>query len=106
MQYIHSLARALASQRVRVNAVHPTNCDTDMLHNEALYRLFRPDLEDPTRDDALEVLPTMTAMGVPWVDPVDISNAIVFLASDDARYITGVQLRVDAGFYTTISSTP
>jgi (+)-trans-carveol dehydrogenase len=39
----------------------------------------------------------MNALPVPWVDPVDISNALLFLASDEARYITGVSLPVDAG---------
>ena len=39
----------------------------------------------------------MNALPIPWVDPVDISNAVLFLASDEARYITGVTLPVDAG---------
>jgi (+)-trans-carveol dehydrogenase len=39
----------------------------------------------------------MNALPIPWVEPVDISNALLFLASDEARYITGVALPVDAG---------
>ena len=102
-QYVHDLAHALAPERIRVNAVHPTNCDTDMLHNEALYQRFRPDLERPTRADAEVAFVGMTAMGVPWVEPDDVSDAVLFLASDEARYITGMQLRVDAGFIAKIT---
>ena len=39
----------------------------------------------------------MNVLPIPWVEPVDISNAVLFLASDEARYITGVTLPVDAG---------
>jgi len=98
--YIHELARALAPRRIRANAVHPTNVNTDMLHNDAMYRVFRPDLEQqPTREEAELAFPSQQAMPVPYVEPVDISNAVVYLASDEARYVTGMQLRVDAGSY-------
>ena len=68
-----------------------------MIQNEATYRLFRPDLEHPTRDDFEPASQEMNALPIPWVEPVDISNAVLFLASDEARYITGVPLPVDAG---------
>jgi SDR family mycofactocin-dependent oxidoreductase len=97
--YIHELARALAPRRIRANAVHPTNVDTDMLHNEPMYKAFRPDLDHPTREDAERAFPVQQAMPVPYIDAVDISNAVVYLASDEARYVTGMQLRVDAGSY-------
>jgi len=97
--YIHELARALAPRRIRANAVHPTNVNTDMLHNDAMYRVFRPDLEQPTRDEAELAFHSQQAMPLPYVEPVDISNAVVYLASDEARYVTGMQLRVDAGSY-------
>ncbi|HZE50912.1 MAG TPA: mycofactocin-coupled SDR family oxidoreductase [Jatrophihabitantaceae bacterium] len=97
--YIHELARALAPRRIRANAVHPTNVNTDMLHNDAMYRVFRPDLEQPTRDEAELAFHSQQAMPLPYVEPVDISNAVVYLASDEARYVTGIQLRVDAGSY-------
>jgi NAD(P)-dependent dehydrogenase (short-subunit alcohol dehydrogenase family) len=71
--------------------------DTDMVQNPGLYRAFRPDLENPGRDDVAQAFLQMAILPVPWVDPVDISNALLFLVSDEARYITGQVLSVDAG---------
>ena len=92
-----SLALELAPQFIRVNSIHPTQVDTPMIQNEATYRLFRPDLDHPTRADFEPASQAMNALPIPWVEPVDISNALLFLASDEARYITGVTLPVDAG---------
>jgi NAD(P)-dependent dehydrogenase (short-subunit alcohol dehydrogenase family) len=98
-RYVNDLSIQLASRMIRVNAVHPANVNTDMLQNESMYQQFRPDKESPTREDAEAVFSVMQAMPVPYVEPQDVSNAVVFLASDDARFITGSQLRVDAGGY-------
>jgi SDR family mycofactocin-dependent oxidoreductase len=95
--YVNDLANALAPEQIRVNAIHPTNCNTDMLHSPPMYRAFRPDLQNPTREDAEVVFPVIQGMPIPYVEPEDISEAVLFLASDAARYITGQQLRVDAG---------
>ncbi|OBH46403.1 3-ketoacyl-ACP reductase [Mycobacterium intracellulare] len=95
--YVNDFALALARFSIRMNAVHPTNVNTDMLHSPPMYRAFRPDLTEPTREDAEPVFPLVQAMPVPYVEPEDISEAVLFLASDAARYITGQQLRVDAG---------
>jgi SDR family mycofactocin-dependent oxidoreductase len=95
--FVNDLAVALAPRRIRVNAVHPTNTNTPMLNSDPMYREFRPDLENPTRDDALPAFHVMTAMGLPYVEPEDIANAVLFLVSDESRYVTGAQLRVDAG---------
>lgn len=92
-----TLANELGPRRIRVNTVHPGAVATAMTLNEATFRRLRPDLESPTADDVAEVLAARNLLPVPWVDPVDVSNAVVFLASDEARYITGTQLVVDAG---------
>jgi len=98
-QYVHDLARELAPRKIRANVIHPTNVGTDMLFSEPMYRSFRPDLENPTRQDAELAFGVQQAMPVPYIEAVDISNAVLFLASEEARYITGMQLRVDAGGY-------
>jgi SDR family mycofactocin-dependent oxidoreductase len=93
-----TMANELGQHNIRVNTVHPTSVLTDMIDNPAMYRLFRPDLENPTRDQFREaLLGAMNVLPVPWVDPRDISNAVAWLASDEARYVTGVALPVDAG---------
>jgi (+)-trans-carveol dehydrogenase len=92
-----TLACELAEHFIRVNAICPTAVDTPMIQNEALYRSFRPDLQNPGREDVKDGFRTMNLLPIPWVDPVDVSNAIVWLASDAARYVTGVTLPVDAG---------
>jgi len=98
-QYVHNLAAELAPRGIRANVVHPTNTNTPMLQSAPMYKSFRPDLENPTKDDAEPVFYVQQAMKVPWVEPEDISNMVLFLASDEARYITGTQQRVDAGGY-------
>jgi SDR family mycofactocin-dependent oxidoreductase len=95
--YVNNLALQLAGEFIRVNAVHPTNVNTAMLHSAPMYAAFRPDLENPTREDAEQTFPFLNAMPVPYVEPEDISEAVLFLASDAARYVTGQQLRIDAG---------
>lgn len=97
--YVHELATTLAPDMIRVNAVHPTNVDSPMLQNEATYRQFRRDLPNPTREDAEPHLAEVHAMPVPFATPDEISHAVVYLASDESRLVTGMQLRVDAGGY-------
>ncbi|GAA3663036.1 mycofactocin-coupled SDR family oxidoreductase [Microbacterium marinilacus] len=95
---MRTLALELAPHRVRVNTVHPTGVATDMIQNEATFKLFLPDVEHPTKEQAAPVFESTNALPVPWVEPVDISNAVLFLASDEARYVTGTELKVDAGY--------
>jgi SDR family mycofactocin-dependent oxidoreductase len=97
--FVHDLATELSPRGIRANVVHPTNCNTDMLRSEPMYRSFRPDLENPELKDAEPVFYVQQAMQVPWVEPEDISNAVLWLASDEARFVTGAQLRIDAGGY-------
>src|SRR5258708_37087833 len=94
---MRTLALALAPHSIRVNSVHPTGVDTLMIQNEATRRLFLPDVENPTREQAAEVFTTTNALPVPWVEPRDISNAVLFLAPDEARDVTGASLPVNAG---------
>jgi SDR family mycofactocin-dependent oxidoreductase len=98
-QYIHELATALAPELIRANVIHPTNVQSPMLLNDATYRQFRRDLDSPTREDAQQHFPIVHAMPIPYVDQDDISHAVVYLASDESRYLTGNQLRVDAAGY-------
>ena len=68
-----------------------------MVQNETMYRLYQPDLDNPGRQDMAEAAVGTNALPIPWVESVDVSDAVLFLASDEARYITGVTLPVDAG---------
>ena len=68
-----------------------------MIQNEALYRSFRPELANPGREDVAGEFQSKNLLPIPWVDPADVSAAIAWLACDQARYITGVTLPVDAG---------
>ncbi|MFG1783183.1 mycofactocin-coupled SDR family oxidoreductase [Rhodococcus oryzae] len=95
---MRSMAKELAPHQVRVNTVHPTNVDTPMIQNDAVRAKFRPDLDrPPTREEFAESAATMNMLAIPWIEPVDVANAALFLASDEARYITSVSLPVDAG---------
>jgi SDR family mycofactocin-dependent oxidoreductase len=97
IEYTEQIALHLAPRFIRANAVHPTNCNTHLLHNDGLYAMFRPDLEHPTREDVEPAFTMFQAMPIPYVEPVDISNVVLFLASEESRYVTGQQIRVDAG---------
>ncbi|OHV04711.1 mycofactocin-coupled SDR family oxidoreductase [Mycobacterium talmoniae] len=95
--YVNDLALALAPNNIRVNAIHPTNCNTPMLHSRPMYRAFRPDLPNPSRADAELAFPALQVMPIPYIEPEDVSELVLFLASDVSRYVTGQQIRVDAG---------
>ncbi|HSA52879.1 MAG TPA: mycofactocin-coupled SDR family oxidoreductase [Yinghuangia sp.] len=97
---MRTLAMELGQHGIRVNTVHPTQVNTPLAVNEATFRLFRPDLENPTVDDFAAVSQNMHLLPTPWVEPEDISNAILFLSSDEGRFITGVTLPIDAGALT------
>ena len=94
---MRTLALEMAHHRVRVNTIMPTQVNTPMAVNEGTFRLFRPDLENPTIYDFAVASAMTNPLQVPWLEPVDISNAVLFLASDESRYLTGVALPVDAG---------
>ena len=95
---MRTLAVELGPLGIRVNSVLPTNVNTPMFMNEGAFKMFRPDLEHPTAADAEPIIAQfMHVLPHGWVEPEDISNAILFLVSDESRYITGVPLPVDLG---------
>lgn len=96
-RYTVKLAKQLAPQSIRANVVHPTNVKTDMLLQPAMYKMFRPDLENPTLDDAMVGFPMQQSMPIPFVEVADVSSAVSYLASDESRYVTGSQITVDGG---------
>lgn len=95
---MRSLVNEVSQYGIRVNTVNPTTVNTDMFHNLPTYKLFCPELENPTWEDCKERMESLTALGVACIEPEDVSNAVLFLASDEARYVTGIALPVDAGF--------
>ncbi len=94
---MRTLALELAPHMIRVNSIHPGTVDTEMVHNQSIYSLIMPDVDEPTRELSAPVFQSLNALPVPWMAPRDISNAVLFLASDEARFITGVTLPIDAG---------
>lgn len=94
---VKSVAQEVGSNGITVNAVCPTTVNTTMIQNEAAYNLFLPGTPHPTREEAAPAFQTLNALPVPWVEPVDVSNTMVFLCSDEARYITGETIAVAAG---------
>ncbi len=92
-----TLAIELAPHSIRVNTIHPTTVATEMILSPSRFKRFRPDLDNPTLEDVAQALAPMNLLPVPWLQPEDISNALLWLVSDEAQYVTGVALPVDAG---------
>ncbi|HEY1521318.1 MAG TPA: mycofactocin-coupled SDR family oxidoreductase [Solirubrobacteraceae bacterium] len=92
------LAQEAGPHRIRVNAVCPTTVRTPLVINDSTFELFAPHLESPTEDDVREPFESLNILpGVAWVEPEDVSDAVLFLCSDAAKFITGVALPIDAG---------
>jgi SDR family mycofactocin-dependent oxidoreductase len=96
---MRTLANELGPHSIRVNTIHPTNVDTIMIQNPGTYAMFSPGDPEPSREKAMPGFMSLNTLPVPWIEKIDISNAVLFLASDEGRYITGVALPVDAGAY-------
>ncbi|HWE68911.1 MAG TPA: mycofactocin-coupled SDR family oxidoreductase [Acidimicrobiales bacterium] len=92
-----SAAYELAGFGVTVNVIAPGNVSTPMIHNDQLYRLMRPDLGHPTAEEVAPVMAELHTQPVPWLEPEEITAALVYLVSDGARHITGSVLDVNAG---------
>ncbi|MBV9417457.1 MAG: mycofactocin-coupled SDR family oxidoreductase [Solirubrobacterales bacterium] len=92
------LAQEAGPHRIRVNAVCPTTVRTPLVINDSTFELFAPHLENPTEDDVREPFESLNILpGVAWIEPEDVSDAVLFLCSDAAKFITGVALPIDAG---------
>ncbi|MDT7634766.1 MAG: hypothetical protein QOI50_6696, partial [Pseudonocardiales bacterium] len=92
-----TLAQEVGPEFIRVNCIGPGNVDTPMIDNDAIRQLFVPQVQNPSKADATQLMKLMNGLPIPWVESVDISNAVLWLASDEARYVTGITLPVDAG---------
>ncbi|GAB3680501.1 mycofactocin-coupled SDR family oxidoreductase [Saccharopolyspora tripterygii] len=97
VQMMKVMAKELAPHEIRVNTVHPTTVATPMILNDATYRLFRPDLESPSRSDFEEAARTLNRLPVVALEPEDVSDLVLFLVSDEGRFITGTTQLIDAG---------
>jgi NAD(P)-dependent dehydrogenase (short-subunit alcohol dehydrogenase family) len=94
---MRALAIELAPHGIRVNTVHPSSVDTPIIKNQAMYTLFSGGNPDATLEEVKPAFRELNLLDTPWMEPQDISNAMLWLASDDARYVTGATLPVDAG---------
>ena len=94
---MRTAAYELAGKGIRVNSIHPGNVQTPMIDNDNFRRAMRPDVDDPTNDDLGLALGALNLMPQPWVQPSDITDAVLWLASDASKYVTGVCLPVDLG---------
>jgi len=95
---MRTLARELGPEGIRANSVHPCTAATPMVLNEATFQLVAPDVENPTQDEVAARFQQTMTLPVPWIEAVDVANGVLFLASDEARYVTGMELKVDAGY--------
>ncbi len=94
---MRALAIELAPYGIRVNTVHPSSVDTPIIKNQAMYTLFSGGKPDATLEEVRSAFRELNLLDVPWMEPQAISNAMLWLASDEARYVTGATLPVDAG---------
>jgi len=94
---VKTLALEVATHGITVNAVCPATVDTPMVHNPAFYTLFCPDMTEPSREEVAPRYAAMNPIPQPWLNPSDVADAVVFLASDDAKYISGSTIDVDLG---------
>ncbi len=94
---MRALAAELARENIRVNTIHPSTVYTEMILNEPVYKVFRPDLENPGLAEMEAELRPFHMLDVPALDVEDISHAVVYLASDESRYVTSMKFAIDAG---------
>jgi SDR family mycofactocin-dependent oxidoreductase len=97
---MRSVVNEASQYSIRVNCVCPTTVNTPMIQNDAFYQYTG----GTTAEEMGAVFQSLNTLPVPWVEPIDISNAVLFLASDESRYVTGLSLWVDAGLGTKVGA--
>jgi SDR family mycofactocin-dependent oxidoreductase len=93
---MRSLAAELAPHSIRVNAILPTNCETKMFLSPTVMDMFVGH-ENASVEETKFPSQASLLLPIPWIQPEDLSNALLFLISDEARYVTAVEMPVDAG---------
>jgi SDR family mycofactocin-dependent oxidoreductase len=91
------LSAELAPHWIRVNVVCPGVVDTPMIMNDSLLSLFSGKETGGTREEAAFASQSLGLLPTPWLEPRDLANAVTWLSSEQARFITGVALPVDLG---------
>ena len=92
-----SMANELGEYMIRVNLVHPSAVYTPLMTRPSVYKRMLPHLDNPTLEDYEQASAKRHILPVGWVEPIDISHAVLWLASDDSRFVTGAAIPVDAG---------
>jgi (+)-trans-carveol dehydrogenase len=95
--FMKVLALELGGEAIRVNTIHPTTVDTPMTDNPATAELFLPGQQDQSKEAYARIAQRLNVLPVPWIEPSTVSDLVVFLASEEARFITGAAIPVDAG---------
>lgn len=95
---VKSVAMEVANDGIRANAVCPTSVGTEMIFNEPFEQLFLPDIDQPSPEEVRDAYKALHPLPIPWLEPVDVSKSVLFLASDAARFITGEALSIAAGW--------
>jgi (+)-trans-carveol dehydrogenase len=94
------LALEYAEYGIRANSICPGNVETPLVINDAAFKLFRPDLPNPNRADVEPIVAALSPLKSPsgWLDPREIAHAVLWLSSDEAAYVSGINLAVDQAF--------
>jgi SDR family mycofactocin-dependent oxidoreductase len=97
---MRALAAELAPANIRANAILPCTVNTEMIRYDEFFRMWRPDLDNPGQEDISGPMAGLQLLPTPWIEPEDVAEAMAWLVSDKARFVTGVEFRVDGGYIT------